>query len=206
MQSDSTELRYRLSTILPSYLIFDCGLPVPQFCTVTLHWWIYVFLSYWSVLSDFLDIFGSIISILNWFSSIPLTNMLFSVNIESLTDSSNGHKNMMLHATPYPREKYTVTGCVFNTKVVLYVMTAVTFTTLFQFSLSFHLSSPLMLNGSALFRSFICEIISTILGYHSATHWWYSRFPKFSPSPLYYSPNMLDNTCPSTIRNLRFCN
>ena len=61
-----------------------------------------------------LDIFQTIISRLNCSPMIPLTKAFLLVIIEVLVVCSNGHENMVLHATPSPKVKETVTGCPFN--------------------------------------------------------------------------------------------
>ena len=70
-----------------------------------------------NVLVASLDICGTIISGLNCSPGIPLTRALFSVTIETLIVCMNGHENVVLHATPSPRERETVTGFKFTAKV-----------------------------------------------------------------------------------------
>ena len=126
-----------VSTIMPYYVIFEGGLYAPHFWTYIWHWWITIFfistvlsmLPLTSVLfcvsgitignetgipSDVLgaslDLCGTIISSLNCSTRLQLTNVLFSAIIEALIVCRNGHENMLLHDTPYPRLRETVTG------------------------------------------------------------------------------------------------
>ena len=71
------------------------------------------------VLGDSLDICGTIVSSMNWSPRSSLIKELFLVIIEALIVCSNGYEKMVLHATPSPRDRYTVTGCPFTTKVFL---------------------------------------------------------------------------------------
>ena len=132
-----------MSTILTSSAILDGDLPLPQFCSEIWSWWITVFFSSTVIFllplslmlscfpcidnfnetgspSDFLvaslDLCGTIISSLNCFTRNPLTKAFFSVMFETLIVCRYGHKNMVLHATPSPRSRGTVTGFLFNTK------------------------------------------------------------------------------------------
>ena len=74
----------------------------------------------YDVLGASLDIFVTIISILNCSSIIPLTkDLLLLVIIEALIVCSNGHENIVLHATPSPRVRETVNGFPFTTKGLL---------------------------------------------------------------------------------------
>ena len=66
-----------------------------------------------------LTLSGTIISILNFYPKIPHTTEWLLFIIELLYFFMNGHGNMVMHATPYPREMDTVTGCLFTTKGVL---------------------------------------------------------------------------------------
>ena len=69
-----------------------------------------------NILGSYLALCGTIIYILNWSSRSTLTKELFLVIIESLILCRNGHENMVLHETPYPKKRETVTGCPFTTK------------------------------------------------------------------------------------------
>ena len=63
-----------------------------------------------------LDIFGAIILILNCYTRIPIAKVLLLVVLEDLIIFRNGHKNMLLHATPSLSENYTVISCEFIMK------------------------------------------------------------------------------------------
>ena len=71
------------------------------------------------VLVASLSLFGTIISRLNCTPRIPLAKALLSVIIEAFINFSNCHENILLHTTPYPRARETVTSCPFTTKGVL---------------------------------------------------------------------------------------
>ena len=135
-----------MSTVMHSSVVLDSGLPVPHYWPDIWCWWITIFfsstmlfilpLSYIlccvsgiatdneigstsSVLGEYLVFFGTIISSLNFSPRSLLTKVLLSVIIEVLIICSNVHENMVLHSTPSPRTRKTVTGCSFNTKGVL---------------------------------------------------------------------------------------
>ena len=63
-----------------------------------------------------LSLFGTIISMMNFYSRIPLTNLLLSVSISSLIFLKNVHIKMLLYTSMYSRTKYTVIGFVFTMK------------------------------------------------------------------------------------------
>ena len=117
-----------------------------------------------NVLGESLHIFGTIISILNFSPKIPLTKEFLFVIIEALIVYRNVHKPTVLHASPFKREKKTVTSCSFNTKGFLYVMVVVTSTPNLNFYLYFTLSTPLTLNGYTTSRSFKYAKFNTKLG------------------------------------------
>ena len=126
--------------------------------------------------SDFLgsslDLCGTIINILNFSPRSPLTKALFLVIIEVWIICRNSYKKMVLHATPSPRARETVTCYPFTTEDVLQVITAVMSTPNFTCSIYFPLSTPLVLNGSTSSISFKHENFSTKLGWKSATDCW----------------------------------
>ena len=140
-----------------------------------------------------LSLCGTIISSLKCSPRSPITKALFSVTIEALIVYINGHKTMMLYATPSPREREIVTGFPFTTKGFLKVITVVTSTPPFTSSPYFPPSTPIILNGSTSSRSFKYENFNTKLGWHPATDWWYSRFPKSNPDPVLAKPDMWDD-------------
>ena len=109
-----------------------------------------------------------------------MTKEFLSVIIEALIVCRNCHENMVLHATPAPRARATVTGFPFTTKVFQQVITAVTSASPFPCSFSLPLSTPLILNGSTSSRSFKYANFNTKLGWRFATDWWYSIFTKFN--------------------------
>ena len=121
-----------VSTALPSSIILDGNLPVPQFWRWIRCWWINVFFSStllfllpissiffcfpWietgnetgspsDVLGYSLDLCRTIISILNFSPRSPLSKAFFLVTIEALFVCRNGHENMVLHATSSPRAR-----------------------------------------------------------------------------------------------------
>ena len=135
-----------VSTIKTSSVILCGVLPSPKCLPGIFHWCITVFFSSTllsilpltyvlffvsdiatsnetgnlsDVLGNFLDICVTIISILKFSIMSPLTGALFLVSIEALIAFSNSHENMVLHSTPSPRVRKTVTGCPFTTKVFL---------------------------------------------------------------------------------------
>ena len=153
-----------VSAVLPYSNFLDCDLPPPQCWPGIRRWWINVFFSstllflmpLYFVLSCFpwidtdsengspsnslgasLDLCGVIIPSLNFSPRSPITKELFSVMIEALIVCRNVHENMVLHATPSPRARDTVTGFLVTTKGFLYVIAAVTSTPPFPCSLSF---------------------------------------------------------------------
>ena len=73
----------------------------------------------YDVLGDPLALRWTTISSLNCYHSIPLTKALLSVIIKVLIVCSNSHKDMVLHATPSPRDRETVTGFLFTTEEFL---------------------------------------------------------------------------------------
>ena len=78
----------------------------------------------------------------------------------------------MLHATPSPRARDTVTGCTFTTKGVLKVITVVRYTTTIPCLIYFTPSNPYIFNEYKSSRSFKYERFSTNLGWHYTTDWW----------------------------------
>ena len=72
-----------------------------------------------NVLGASLDLCGTTISILNFSTRSPTTRELLSVIIEELLVFRTGPENRVLHTTPSPRAKETVTGFLFTTKGVL---------------------------------------------------------------------------------------
>ena len=131
-----------LSTVLSYSKILDSGLPAPQCWSGIWIWWITIFsftvifllhislilsFVYWiatgnesgspsGVLGDPLALCGTIISSLNWSPMIPQTKSLLSVIIEDLIVCRNVHGKMMLHATPSPRARETITSFPFTAK------------------------------------------------------------------------------------------
>ena len=132
-----------VSTIFNYSVVLDGNLPAPQFWPGIWRWCINVLLSStlifllllsfmfscfpWistynktgspsDVLGASLAICGTTISSLNCFTRIPLIKALLLVMIEALIVCRNGHENMVLHATPYPRARETVYGFPFITK------------------------------------------------------------------------------------------
>ena len=132
-----------VSTILIYSEFLDGDLPAPQWWPGIWRWWTTIFFSYtvilllhlsfmlssfsWiangnetgspsGVLGVSLALCGTIISSLNCSHRIPLIKVFFSVIIKALIFCRNGHENMVLHATPYPRAMETVTGFLFTTK------------------------------------------------------------------------------------------
>ena len=75
--------------------------------------------STYDVLVSSLDLCITSISRLNCSPRSPLNKALFSVITEALIVYRNWHENMVLHATPSPRLRETVTSCKFNMKGVL---------------------------------------------------------------------------------------
>ena len=71
------------------------------------------------VLDASLDLCGNINYISDFSPMSPLTKAFFSIIIGALILCRNGHKNMVLHVTPSLRERETVTGFAFTTKVFL---------------------------------------------------------------------------------------
>ena len=135
-----------VSNFLPSSTIFDDDLPAPQCWPGIWSLWITVFFSstlillitlsfMWlcfswiatdnetgspsDVLGASLDLFGTIISSLNFSPSSPITKTLLSFIIEDSIICRNGHENIVLHASLCPRSRETVTGFLFTTKGVL---------------------------------------------------------------------------------------
>ena len=80
------------------------------------------------VLGNSLTLCETIISILNCYPGSPLTKTLLLEMIEALIVCRNGHENMVLHDTPSPKARETVTGFPLTTKGFLEVITAVTST------------------------------------------------------------------------------
>ena len=185
-----------VSSVLLSSEVFDGDLPAPQCWPGIWCWWITVFFSFpllflltlsfmlsfftwiktgnetgspYDAMFDSLDLCVTIIYSLNCSPRSPLTKVLFSVMIEALIFCSNGQQNMVLHATPYPRERETVTGFPFIKKGVLWVITVVTYTPTFNWSLYFPPSTPLILNGSTSSISFRYTNSNTKVGWSSAT-------------------------------------
>ena len=131
---------------MTSSRILDGGWPAPQCWTGIWRWWITVLFS--SIVLSILSLFSvlfcvcgiatgnetdspydvlvsslapcvTIVSDLNLSPMIPLTKALLLVITEALNVFSNGHEKMLLHATPYPRSRETVTGFPFTTKEFL---------------------------------------------------------------------------------------
>ena len=132
-----------LPTAMPYSVVSDSGLPAPQWWPGIWRCWVTVFfispmlstLRLSSVLfcvsgittvnenvipSDVLvsslSPCGTIIYILNWSPSIPLTKLLFSFIIKALIVCSGKYENMVLHSTPYPSARETVTSFTFTIK------------------------------------------------------------------------------------------
>ena len=132
-----------VSTVMPSYIIFDSGLPIPQIWPDIWNWRINAFLSsivlsIMTLTSVLFCVYGivtgngtgstsgvlgtsfalcvTIIYRLNFSPQIPLTKALLLVIIEALFDCRNGHDNMVLKAEPSLRARETLTGCQFTTK------------------------------------------------------------------------------------------
>ena len=70
-------------------------------------------------------------------------------------------------------------------------------------SLYFPLSTTIILNGSTSYRSFKYANFNTKLGWHSATDWWYSIFPKLKPAPVSAKPDIYDDFGPYPVREFR---
>ena len=132
------------STILPSFANLDGDLPEPQCCPGIWHLLITIFFSTTMIslmplssvlfcvsvivtvsetvspsdaLGGSLDIFGTIISILNFSHKIPLTKVLLLVIIEALIFAGTAIKKMVLRSSPSPRARDNVTGFPFTTEV-----------------------------------------------------------------------------------------
>ena len=71
------------------------------------------------VLGVSLDLYGTIISSLNFSPSSPITEELLSEIIETLIVCRKGHENIVLHTTSSTRSRETVTGFLFTIKGVL---------------------------------------------------------------------------------------
>ena len=135
-----------MSTVLPSSVILDGDLPTPQCWPRIWRWLIIIFFSFnllfllllsfmfycfpcigtvnetgspSNVLVASLALCGIIISSLKYSPRSLITQAFFSVIIEALIVCGNGHENMVLPATPYPRARETFTGFLSTTKGVL---------------------------------------------------------------------------------------
>ena len=82
-------------------------------------------------LGAYLDLCGSIISILNCSPRSSLTKVFVLVIIESFIVYRNGHEKMVLQVTPSPRARETVTDCTFTKNEDFKVITALTSNTTF---------------------------------------------------------------------------
>ena len=132
-----------ISTVKPSSVTFDGGLNETKWWPGIWHWWITVFFSYtllsilpltsvlfcvsdiangnetgspYAFLGDSLDLRGTIIYRSNFSPMSPLTKALLLFIIGELFVFRKSHKKMVLHASPSPIAKETITGCPFTTK------------------------------------------------------------------------------------------
>ena len=179
-----------VSTVTNSSVILDDGLPEPRCWLGIWRWWITIFFSsnvlYIMPLTSVLfcvygittgnesvspsgvwgaslSLCGTIIFRLNFYPRSPLIKLLFLVIIGTLFFCRNGHENMVLHATPYPRSMDTVTVCPLTTKGAFKVITAVMSNHTFSCSIYFPTSNPLILNGFTSSISFKCVNFNTRL-------------------------------------------